>query len=440
LRIVHVVNFFLPDTLAGIENYVFQLAKKLKNAGEEIYVVRPDYWDRASYQIEDIPVIYYTESKTTNRALIQGFEPSSGVANFKETLKSINPDIVHFHELNKSNGISVFHLEAAKSLHIKVVLTFHIATTICQTGNLMYKNAEPCNGLIIPVKCAACVIHSKVQISLLAKFMSFLNRQFYINKIGFNRKGFMCRFLGIPALIRKKQSDLEKVINYSDCIIVISKWFEEVLLLNHFPQSKLAYIAQGVSCQAVETGKSNNNDSSTLKFIYVGRITYIKGLKLLLEALLKIKGKKIILHVYGQPTEDSYYAECSDMISKSAHDIVLKGVFKNEEAVNVLCRYDALILPSVSSEMSALVIQEAFAAKIPVIASDFAGNAEHVIPELNGFLFKRNDAGNLAALLEYVIENPAELKALKNTIAAPATFDMITEKTLEVYRNVLTKA
>jgi glycosyltransferase involved in cell wall biosynthesis len=177
-------------------------------------------------------------------------------------------------------------------------------------------------------------------------------------------------------------------------------------------------------------------DSKILKFIFIGRITHIKGLKCVLEALIKID-KKIVLHIYGQSTEDSYYNECIEIISKSLHDIVLKGVFENCESVNILSSYDALIVPTVSSEMSALVIQEAFAAKTPVIASDLPGNSEHVIPKINGYLFKRNDSNNLAELLENIIDNPDELRSLKKTIVDPQSFKIITQKYLVEYRKLL---
>ena len=302
----------------------------------------------------------------------------------------------------------------------------------------MYRDFEPCNGKIDPIKCSACVIHSKVHLGLFDKILSVLNKKFYENNIVFDRKGFLFRYLNVPALIRKKQLDLEKIMNYVDRIIVISRWFEKVLLLNNFPKKKLVYIGQGVSSQSGIINNPKNDNKALLQFVYVGRITFIKGLKLLLEALSEIKDKKIILHIYGRSNEASYLTECQEIISKSIHEIIFKGVFKNQNAVSILSQYDALIQPSISSEMSALVIQEAFAAKIPVIASDIAGNSEHVIPKLNGFLFKKNDSDNLASVLRYVIYNPTELKGLKNTIEAPITFDDIMKKTLSVYHDILT--
>lgn len=48
-------------------------------------------------------------------------------------------------------------------------------------------------------------------------------------------------------------------------------------------------------------------------------------------------------------------------------------------------------LCSTFSEMSPLVIQEAFAARLPVIASNVYGNAEQITHGENGLLFNFND-------------------------------------------------
>ena len=58
--------------------------------------------------------------------------------------------------------------------------------------------------------------------------------------------------------------------------------------------------------------------------------------------------------------------------------------------------YDLLCVPSLSSEMSPLVIQEAFAAGIPVLASRGYGNIEQIRHGENGLVFNFNSADSLA--------------------------------------------
>ena len=73
-------------------------------------------------------------------------------------------------------------------------------------------------------------------------------------------------------------------------------------------------------------------------------------------------------------------------------------------------------MPSLWYENSPLVIQEAFAAKVPVIASDLGALAEKVRHGLDGLLFPPGDAASLREVLRRLIEEPAILKCLRANI------------------------
>ena len=62
--------------------------------------------------------------------------------------------------------------------------------------------------------------------------------------------------------------------------------------------------------------------------------------------------------------------------------------------------YDFLVLPSVFTEMYPLVIIDAFHRRLPVIASTAKGNKDVINDGLNGFLFKYDDAKDLAVTID----------------------------------------
>lgn len=64
--------------------------------------------------------------------------------------------------------------------------------------------------------------------------------------------------------------------------------------------------------------------------------------------------------------------------------------------------FDMLCVPSVADESLPLVVLEAFAAGVPVIASRLSGLPEAVVDQGNGRLFPPGDAAELAAILEQV--------------------------------------
>ncbi|MBI4063952.1 MAG: glycosyltransferase family 4 protein [Elusimicrobia bacterium] len=112
-----------------------------------------------------------------------------------------------------------------------------------------------------------------------------------------------------------------------------------------------------------------------------------------------------------------------------------------EDTPDVLSVLSALVCPSIAGEGSSGVIREAFAMRIPVIASDIEANRELVNDE-RGWLFKNGDAGDLARVLEsFVHLNAAERD---QRVAAAQKFaqgffsaDRMIELTLENYRQLL---
>jgi glycosyltransferase involved in cell wall biosynthesis len=88
------------------------------------------------------------------------------------------------------------------------------------------------------------------------------------------------------------------------------------------------------------------------------------------------------------------------------------GPFPNETMAAELGKLDVLVVPSTWYENTPLVIYSAFAAGIPVVASNLGGMAEVVHHEKNGLLFEPNDSEGLARQLRRLIEEPGLLEKL----------------------------
>ncbi len=119
MKIVHVVNFFLPDYVAGTENYVYNIAVLQKERGNKVFVVRPDYWGREDYSHDGVDVKFFAEQKrTATKSEILGISPPPGVETFTELIKKIIPFCCSFSRDNGSNGITYFHIHAVYTLGI----------------------------------------------------------------------------------------------------------------------------------------------------------------------------------------------------------------------------------------------------------------------------------------------------------------------------------
>ena len=74
MKIVHVIPFFLPDTVAGTEIYCWSLCKYLQGQGMEVEVVIPGYGltATAEYEYDGIRVVKYAEPTEQTRLHIAG--------------------------------------------------------------------------------------------------------------------------------------------------------------------------------------------------------------------------------------------------------------------------------------------------------------------------------------------------------------------------------
>jgi len=438
VKVLLVLNHFLPSQTAGTEVYVWALAKELKKNGVEVSVVIPNYNQAIStdYMYDELHVHRYAEPSVVNRSLVMGFSPPEGLKFFNEYLAHAKPDIIHFHGIGGSNGISIHHLRAAKNYGAKVLLTFHLSGLSCMTGTLMQNGNSICDGKIDSRKCSICYLHSKQINSYSVHILTAIS--YFFNYIGINPAKLSNKLgtaLGTVSLVKKKYNILHELIENCDRVIVLSAWYKGVLKSNGVLQNKIISIPQGLPSFS-EISKDKKNASDIVKFVFVGRISPFKGLHLLIDAFMKLDKGKAELHIYGQ-SDGTDYENVLKEKTKYVDSILWKGILPQSEVVKIMTEYDALCLCSTFSEMSPLVIQEAFAAQIPVIASNVYGNAEQIKHNVNGLLFNFNDSADLFTQIERCIHEKDLLPRLAGNIMAPRSFEALAGEHLELYKSLL---
>ncbi len=141
-------------------------------------------------------------------------------------------------------------------------------------------------------------------------------------------------------------------------------------------------------------------------FLFVGKFVEKKGIPFLIQAARIIKDKNIsfkLVLIGGGPLE----GEVKDMVNKFRlnQEIRLLGWVKNDLLPDIYSASDVVIVPSVfdkkgESEGMPVVINEAMACGVPVIASTVSGIPDIVKDNENGWLTEPADAHKLAAKME----------------------------------------
>ena len=436
MKVIHCLNNFLPQQVAGTEVYTEALVKELLQKNIDALVLIPNYGKtkNETYWHENIRVIQYAEPSVVNRALIMGRIIPEGLIHFKKIIEEEKPSVVHFHIAGGSNGISLHHVHAVKQSGIKIIMTFHLVGYTCKTNNLLYKNKQPCNGFIDTNRCTMC-IYTDMKMGVIKKNILYAAaltaRVFHYNTTYWNNKYGTA--IGYPFLIEQLKKNLMLLSGDCDKIVVLTHWYKKVLEDNGVPPHKLVHIAQGLPRQ--QTNEMELPKGDILKLVFVGRINESKGLHLLIKALKQLPLQQVSLDIYGKLNDETYANECRSATT-TMKNINWMGVLPPEKVVKTLSNYHCLCLPSVICEMSPLIIQEAFAAGIPVIASDVYGNAEQIKNGDNGWLFKFNDSNDLKNKLKELIENPEKILIAKKNIPAVKSFSAVADEYEQLYKDL----
>jgi glycosyltransferase involved in cell wall biosynthesis len=94
------------------------------------------------------------------------------------------------------------------------------------------------------------------------------------------------------------------------------------------------------------------------------------------------------------------------------------GRYAADQTGEILSSTDAVIISSLWDESSPLVMRDALACNVPVVASDVGGIAENIKDGTNGFLFKTGNSHHLSEVLQMIIDDPEVLNEVKRNISS----------------------
>jgi 1,2-diacylglycerol 3-alpha-glucosyltransferase len=148
-------------------------------------------------------------------------------------------------------------------------------------------------------------------------------------------------------------------------------------------------------------------------FLAVGRMIRKKGFVELALAYADYRqcnpGLKLPLVIVGDGPEMEAVRLAVKATRNEAH-VLLPGYRKADEVAQYMALASALIVPSIHEEQWGLVINEAMASGIPVLASSICGGTPELVVEgVTGFSFDPMDRKRCADLLDWATNNPQQL-------------------------------
>lgn len=156
--------------------------------------------------------------------------------------------------------------------------------------------------------------------------------------------------------------------------------------------------------------------NSSIQILFAGRIRAEKGILVLLRAadLLVQQGQSNLhVHIFGDG-DAPYIEELTQFLQEKqlTSHVTFHGKVSQEELITHYDRSDIMLVPSLWTEPFGLVVAEAMARELPVIASHAGGPAEMITHGVDGLLVKPGDERALANAIQQLLADPAQRQRL----------------------------
>jgi glycosyltransferase involved in cell wall biosynthesis len=231
----------------------------------------------------------------------------------------------------------------------------------------------------------------------------------------------------------------------SDKTIIVNPEYDKTFtntrhILNGF-KKKITAIPNGVDTSIFYPIKSIKTGKKILFVSVLDEFHEFKGLNYLIKAMRKIV-KKIPdakLTIVGEGPLKNKYKRMAEEFGLSKN-ISFVGAKKNLELPMIYSQHDVFVLPSIHTESFGIVLIEAMASGVPVIATEYAGMREEIIRENTGLIVPSKDSPSLAsAILTILLDKKLAKKMGANARnLAKNNFDWknVAIKTMNVYSGV----
>ncbi|WP_209542229.1 glycosyltransferase [Variovorax sp. 1615] len=402
LKVLAVNVLFAPVSFGGATVVAEQLCRRLQADGCDVTVFTAilgselEPYSVMRYEVDGLPVIAVQVADDTQRALDYD-DPRVGEI-FARLLKSLRPDVVHFHSVQRL-GATMAH--ACVDAGVPYAITLHDAWWLCERQFMVRDDGAYCNQKAIDLRaCSKCVPDS-----------------------GFT---FKRRFF------------LGDVLDRASLLLAPSEFQRELYLANGVAPQRIAVNRNGVPLPA--RPRPARRPESPLRMAYLGGRAVHKGYFWLREILAGMRegGYELVITDIALRTGA---ASVNATEWRVPGRVCVVAPFEQAEMDAFYDDIDVLLVPSLWKESFGLVVREALARGIWVIATAAGGVVEDIVDGVNGRVVEIGDTDAFRGAIEDALASPdrlplggvnamlprirgydeqaAELKAYLQRIAAP---------------------
>jgi glycosyltransferase involved in cell wall biosynthesis len=447
MKIFFTVHVYMPKWTFGTEIYTYTMAKAFQDRGHTVRVIacESNMWgDSPEVTATDdewggveVHRLYFNVMATPNP--VQYDYHNLYVEQYLlDYYAQEKPDLVH---VCHAGHLSTAVVTAARKLGLPIVATATDFWLICPTSQLLRYDRVLCDGPSSMSRCVRCYAYQR---NLGQDYRWLFDRvpaPFWDVAVELLRHPWAerdWRTRLVRALLMRP-AWMASVMNQVDLFFSPSHFLRQRFIENGMDRERMR-----VSPHGIETDWARDlppkTEADHLRFAFIGMLGWHKGVHVAVDAFERLAephNATLVLYGDNQHFAD-YYRDLEAKIVDNPR-VEYRGKFPHSSIAHVLRDVDILLMPSIWYENTPMIMYEAFVTGTPVIASNIGGMAELIDLFDGGWTFPVGKADKLAALVQRLIQDPAQVRAAQARIKPVRSIEQHVDDLEAGYAEVLAR-
>lgn len=411
MKVLLVSNFYYNR--GGDCTYLFALKKLLEDKGHAVSIFSMHHPQNMDCEYSDYFVSYINyDEEVKSKSMGSGIRVLNRTVysweakrKIEELIRKEKPDIVHLQNIHHHITPSVFYV--FKKYNIPVVWTLHDFTVICPNTSFLAHGriCEKCKSMKyfwpLIVKCKK----NSFGASAIAALETAIHRALKVNDL-------------------------------IDFFITPSKFLMKKMLDYGFTEGRVVHLKNFISSTDIRDASITSDDY----YLYVGRLSFEKGIKTLIDAAAKVNSCKLKIAGTG-PLEEEMRSYVTSI--KADDKIEFLGYQKHDSVMKLLSNSRFAVLPSECYENFPFAVIEAFSCGKPAIGTRVGGIPEIIRNWETGLLFESGDSDELSLKIKFLIKHPDKANKMgmvaKELIEKELNTEMHYDGLMAIYDKAITR-
>lgn len=449
MRVLEIVHGFPPAAIGGTELYARAHALALGEAGDEVVVLareadnKKDDCEVRQETIDGLQLVWINNTFRSVRSFEGTYRNQALGAVAARVIDEVAPDVAHVHHLT---GLSTTIIESLAKRGIRCVVTLHDYWLMCHRGQLLDTSYQVCSGPGAE-GCHACLgsvggagrvsfAGAAVVRGLQRRLPAASGRQ--VRRVAEWGGALMSRAGEAENQERRRLDHMREICGGVTHFLAPSRFIRDRFVEFGVDPARISVSPYGVDHKPFVSHRPQaaGGAPQSVRLGFLGSLMISKAPHVLLEAAALLPAGSVTVDLFGAHSSyhgDQGYRQQLEPLLRRDH-VRVHGVIPHDQVPAALAVIDVLVVPSIWPENAPLVIQEAFIAGKPVVASRIGGIPEMVTDGVSGLLFRPGDAVDLSRSITRLLNEPGLLDCLRGGIPAVRHIDEDVRFARSLYR------